>query len=254
MNQKIASGITGASPIWYNIMYQLLKDKKYPDGIIDKPDNVVAVNIDALFGGLPKDNNPTRTEFFVKGTEPTDVSPYYKKLKISKSNGKIANDIEVRTGNYDEKDFYVVNENDPTSIDGTNLWQQAIDDWAKSQGDDKWHYPTETSDNSSDSVVVNTKTPQDRTTLNTNHVEIKAHITSESPIKNVKIYINGNELRSIDGDNKDIDESFDLSDGVYNLKITAWNDKNKSADSGTLFGVNKPWDSATPTPSPTPKP
>ena len=52
MNQKIASGSTGASPIWHEVMKALLAE--YDDGIMDKPDKVKAVEIDAYLGGLPK--------------------------------------------------------------------------------------------------------------------------------------------------------------------------------------------------------
>src|SRR5205085_8041434 len=50
MNQQIASGVTGASPIWNKIMSYVLKDKK--DEQPTKPDDVNAVQIDALGGGL----------------------------------------------------------------------------------------------------------------------------------------------------------------------------------------------------------
>jgi len=77
MNPKIASGATGASPIWYRIMRELLK--KYEDGIMDKPDKIKALTIDAYLGGLPKDGYPTRSEYFIEGTEPKEISPWYKK-------------------------------------------------------------------------------------------------------------------------------------------------------------------------------
>ena len=79
MNPKIASGATGASPIWYQAMIALLK--KYPDGIMDKPSKVKALVIDSYFGGLPKDSNPTRSEYFIEGSEPKDISPLYKNLR-----------------------------------------------------------------------------------------------------------------------------------------------------------------------------
>ena len=75
---------------------------------MDKPSKVKALTIDSYFGGLPKDSNPARSEYFIEGTEPKDISSFYKKLKISKSNGKIANDIEIKSGNFEEKDCYVV--------------------------------------------------------------------------------------------------------------------------------------------------
>jgi 1A family penicillin-binding protein len=239
MNQKIASGITGASPIWHNVMVQLLK--KYKDGIPDKPDKVKAVTIDAYLGGLPKDGYPTRSEYFIEGSDPTEVSPFYKKLKISKANGKLANDVEIKSGNYDEKDFIYVTETDPISTDGVNRWQEAIDAWAREQTDDKFHYPTETSDNSSDNVVVNIKSPNNESTVDSNDVEIKANITSGEAIKRVKIFINGEEKKNIDGNNSSISEKFNLPNGKYEIKVQAWNEKDKSSDSSIKIGVKEPW-------------
>src|SRR3989344_1585863 len=137
MNPQIASGATGASSIFYSLMREILT--KYEDGIMTKTDKVKAVTIDSFLGGLPKDGTGTRAEYFIEGTEPKDVSPFYKKLKISKSTGKLANDVEIRSGSYDEKEFIVITEDDPVSGDGKNRWQESIDAWAREQGDEKFH-------------------------------------------------------------------------------------------------------------------
>ncbi len=249
MNAKIASGATGASQIWYKLMIDLLK--KYKDGIMEKPDNVEAVTIDSFLGGLPHEAVSTRSEYFIKGSEPKDLSPFYKKIKISKTTGKLANDVEIRSGNYDEKEFIVIREDDPVSEDGKNRWQEAIDSWAKGQGDDKYHPPTDKSDASSDVVIVQIKSPADKTTVNTNNVEIQGKIASVNSIKTTKIYINGSEVRTLDGNINEFNEAFNLSDGVYEIRVRSWNDKDKDGDSIVKIGVNEPWDSPT-TPSPTP--
>jgi 1A family penicillin-binding protein len=57
MNQQLASGITGAAPIWQEIMKLLLKDK--PDEIQSKPDDIISVP--CYYG---------KNEYFIKGTEP----------------------------------------------------------------------------------------------------------------------------------------------------------------------------------------
>ncbi|MFH0979724.1 MAG: transglycosylase domain-containing protein [Candidatus Roizmanbacteria bacterium] len=256
MNQKIASGATGASPIFYRLIRELLKN--HEDGIMDKPDKVKALTVDAYLGGLPKDGYPTRSEYFIEGTEPKDFSPFYKKLKISKANGKLANNIEVKNGNYEEKDFIVLSENDPVSADSKNRWQEGIDAWLKDQGDPKFHPPTETSDASSEDIVVSIKNPSGQQTVNSNNVEIKAKIISLAKIKNVKLKINGSEVKSIDGNRDEINETINLSDGTYELQVIATNEKDKQGESTIKFGVNKPWDYVTSTPTltliPTPTP
>lgn len=57
MDPVLTSGITGASPIWHDIMLELLRNK--PDEKIEKPSTIVEV---------PCYNN--RIEYFIRGTEP----------------------------------------------------------------------------------------------------------------------------------------------------------------------------------------
>lgn len=245
MDPRIASGATGASPIFYRTMRELLK--KYQDGIPDKPDKVKAMIIDAYLGGLPKDGYPTRSEYFIDGTQPKDISPFYKKIKISKSNGKLANSVEIKNGNYEEKEYIVFFENDPLSTDGRNRFQEGIDAWVKDQSDPKFHAPTEVSDASAEDVVVSIKNPMGQTTVSSNNFNIKAKIISIAKIKNVKIKINGSEIKSLDGDRNEIDEPINLVDGVYELQIIATNEKDKQGESTIKFGVNKPWNETIPT-------
>lgn len=117
MNPVIASGITGASPIWHQLMTRALKDK--PEEEFATPSNVTAVQVDTLFGGTAFGGQSTRTEYFIKGTEPTTTSPVY------------------------SRDFYVVKEDDPVSKDGRNRWQEGIDNWINTvkKDDSKWHPP-----------------------------------------------------------------------------------------------------------------
>lgn len=145
MNQQIASGVTGASPIWNQIMRKALE--AYPDGIIEKPDNVVAELVDTLAGGKPRDDANKRAEYFLADTQPKDVAPVYQKIKMSKNqSGKRANDAEIAAGQYEEKDYVVFTEDDPVSSDGKNRWQEGIDTWIQEQSDEKYKFPKETSD------------------------------------------------------------------------------------------------------------
>ena len=253
MNPRIASGATGASPIWYQAMVAMLK--KYPDGIMDKPAKVKAVSIDSYLGGLPKDGSLTRSEYFIEGTEPRDISPFYKKLKISKSNGKLANDIEIKSGNFDEKDCIVVAENDPNAIDGKNKWQEGIDEWRREQADDRWKCPTDVSDNRSEDVLVSIKSPPDKAKIESHEITVKVKITTINSLKNIKIFLNDTEMKSYSEDRRDIEETFKgLNDGVYKLKVRATNDKDKTAESEIRFGINRVWDYIAPTSAPVASP
>jgi len=146
MNPAIASGVTGASPIWNRIMNFVLKGKS--DESPKKPDSVIALEIDALGGGLPAGGQPTRSEYFIKGTEPTGPGSIYQKVKMSKhDSGRLASPWEIENKEYDTKDYTVFSENDPVSTDGKNRWQEGINAWLSGQyaGDEKYHPPTETS-------------------------------------------------------------------------------------------------------------
>lgn len=158
MNPRIASGITGATPIWNKIMTAVLKGKSNEEP--QKPDGVIAVQVDAFSGGLPRDGQ-TRTEYFLKGTEPTTPASIYRKLKISKhQDGKLANSDEISHGDYDVKEYVVFEESDTVSTDGKNRWQDAINAWIDQnhKDDSLYHPPHDVSDYKYD-APTDTPTP-----------------------------------------------------------------------------------------------
>lgn len=120
MNPAIASGVTGASPIWNKIMSFVLKNKL--DEQPEKPENVIALQVDSFASGLPHGGQGTRSEYFIKGTEPTSESPIYKSK--------------------DGQNYYLFREEDPVSTDGTNHWQGGIDNWLNTEHkDEKMYHP-----------------------------------------------------------------------------------------------------------------
>jgi len=153
---NVASGATGAAPIWRRIILEALKGKPQEDFV--KPDNVIALTIDSLGGGLPVEGQPTRSEYFIKGTEPQGPSPIYKQIKVSKADSnKIASVSEIDKNEFEVRKFIVFHEDDPTSGGGKNRWQEGIDSWINEnhKDDPLYHPPTETSTR----VVIDTPTP-----------------------------------------------------------------------------------------------
>jgi 1A family penicillin-binding protein len=65
----VASGITGASPIWNQIMTELLKNQEKQT--FKNPDNLIKVPICIYNSLLPCEGCPTKEEYFLPGTEPT---------------------------------------------------------------------------------------------------------------------------------------------------------------------------------------
>jgi 1A family penicillin-binding protein len=254
MNPALASGVTGAAPIWNKTIREAIKDLK--DEPFVKPANVIEMEIDAFGGGTSRDDQPKKKEFFIKGTEPTGPSPIYQKLKISKSNGKLANDVEIASGAYDEKEYYVFKENDPVSQDGKNRWQLGIDDWIKTQPDPKYHPPTEVSDDRKDNVVMNITEPQDHKKYDDHDVKIAGEAFSLGTIREIIVKVDGNQMDDVH-DTNHYDHVFNLNTGPHTIEMTAKDDRGKEATGTVRIGVLTPWDQAvpsTPSPAPTPSP
>ena len=101
----LASGITGAAPIWNKIMSYLVKNS-VPESP-QRPDNIVGKIVCSTSGLLPPpegtpDRCPTRFEYFIKGTEPNRVDPGKQQVLIDKATNDIAakgktDNVEMRS-------------------------------------------------------------------------------------------------------------------------------------------------------------
>ena len=247
MHPSLASGVTGAAPIWSRIMREALKDK--PDEPFIRPNGVVEVDIDAYGGGTPKDGYPTRKEKFVKGTEPTGPAAIYKDSKVSKSDaGKLANAVQIAKGEYDVRSFVVFSEEDPVSTDSKNRWQEGINTWLAGQSDAKFRPPTETAQ-SSDAIAVSIKEPGDQQQVNTSEVKIRVEAGAGQGVDKIEIYIDGTREREISG--SQASETIRMTDGVHTIKAKAIDTKGNVAEREIKISVNQPFPTPTPTPTPT---
>jgi len=88
----IASGITGASPIWNQIMVYALKDKDQEWPM--RPEGVVGANICALSGKAPNPEAPcaTRFEYFLQGTVPGETENLKSFVEVDKTTNQLATD------------------------------------------------------------------------------------------------------------------------------------------------------------------
>src|SRR5437763_14110650 len=75
MNNVI--GITGAGPIWHDIMEYASNYYHYPPGDFVKPADVHAGTVSAITGLLPHPGEPTVTDWFIDCTLPTISGSYY---------------------------------------------------------------------------------------------------------------------------------------------------------------------------------
>lgn len=88
----VASGITGASPIWNKTMRFILEKQDKQKGKNfqewpEKPSNVLWLEICTASGLLPGDTNcAKRSDYFISGTEPKDVENLKRQILINKTN------------------------------------------------------------------------------------------------------------------------------------------------------------------------
>ena len=69
-------GITGAGPIWHDVMEYVSHLYKYPPDDFRKPADVVAGTVSAYTGLMPHPGEPTVTDWFIDGTLPTMQGEY----------------------------------------------------------------------------------------------------------------------------------------------------------------------------------
>ena len=128
MDPRLASGITGASPIWRRAMLEALKTK--PAKVFNRPGNIDELPVDSLSGMLPTEGFPARLEVFVRGTEPRASSDIYTMVKVCKIDGKIANQTCEDQGQVEEKRFIKLH-------DPNYEWQDTIDKWVEENYKDR---------------------------------------------------------------------------------------------------------------------
>jgi len=247
---RVASGISGASPIWRQIMLEVLEQTPVREFAI--PDNIVQKEVDLISGYPGHDGWPARQEYFIQGTEPSGKDKVHAKLKVCRSDkSKLAPDTLVAKGEYEEKEFIVLKENDPLSAD-KNRWQEAIDSWRNSQEDSRYHYPTEYCQ-AGDKIIAHFKKPKDNQKLDSNEFEVEAEVVANNKVKKVEFYID-NQLKETLKE-KPYKTKLVLNKGAYQLKVKAEDEEGNKSEQTIKIGIKvDPQASPSPHPSPSPSP
>ncbi len=250
---SVASGVSGASPIWHNIVLQALKGK--PTVTFTPPGDVSQISVDTVSGYPAHDNFPSRPEYFIKGTEPNTPDPIHVMLKVCKSDGKLATPSDISSGNYETKEYYQFKEEDPTAgSSGANRWQEAILNWMNSQPDPRYHPPSDYC-GTSNPLSVDFTNPHDHdSNLSTGDMNVTFTANSSSAITQVELKRNGNKICTFNNgaNNYSCKVNFP-SKGIYILEAIAMDAGNHQLSRTITIGVEQAWD-ATPTPIPTPTP
>lgn len=242
--KQVASGVTGASPIWRSILLEALNGKEKVS--FNPPGGIVQVDVDRVSGYRAHDGFPSRSEYFIDGTVPTGEDPVHVKLKVCKSDGKLATPSDIAAGNYEEKEYFVFKVEDPVSTDGINRWQRGVDEWLSTQTDPKYHPPTEYC-GSSNPVNVEFENPTDRTSNLPNKFTIKVDADSIAEIVQVELEIDGKKVRTFT--RPPFEYEANLEDGVHTLRAKAKDSEGNESDRKITVGVGVAWDYS-PSPSP----
>lgn len=243
--KNVASGVSGAAPIWRKQMLDVLS--LYPDKGFKVPEGVVEVEVDRVSGYPKHDEFPAYKEWVIQGTLPTGEDKIHQQMKVCKNDHtRLANQVQVAQGNYDGKEFIVLREDDP--LTNRNLWQIGIDAWVLSQADQKYRPPTEYCESAS-GLDVQIISPKDRTRVDSSTVQFRFEVTSEKEIDWVELYVD-DVLEETFTSLPYVKEIELLVDGQHKVRVIAKDKDGKESDRVHEFGVNEDW-SPSPTPTPT---
>jgi penicillin-binding protein 1C len=234
--KTVASGVSGASPIWRQQMLEVIS--KRPAQAFSPPDSVEQVDLDRVSGYPAHNDFPSYKEWVVKGTLPRDEDPIHRFVEICRGNPeKLASPIQISIGDYDKKEYVVLKENDP--LTGDNLWQKAIDRWISEQSDEIYKVPTEVCGDGNE-LHVDIRKPGDKVRIDSNQIDVQVVVFSDKSIEWVDLYLNGEkELR---WDKQPFEKSFTLEDGVWEIRVVARNSDGRESDRIHRFGINTAWD------------
>lgn len=246
--KAVASGVSGASPIWRRQMLEVIS--KRPDKEFLPPANVEQVDLDVISGYRAHDNFPSYKEWVIKGSLPADMDPIHRLVEVCPGDPpKLASQVQIGQGNFEKKEYVILKEADPLTAD--DLWQKAIDRYIETSGNPLYKVPKEYCDNPA-GLHVQITSPGDHSRVDGSPpvaVEIKVSVFSDKIIDWVDLYLNGTkELR---WDRPPYEKTFTLDSGIYTIRAVARTSDGQEADRVHTIGVNQNWDSSlTPTPTP----
>jgi penicillin-binding protein 1C len=249
----VASGVTGASPIWRSIMQKAIS-LGYETEEWEVPNGVERVEVDKISGYPAHDGFETRQDYYLKGTLPSLPDPIHTKLKVCRDDSrKLATDAKVATGDYEEKEFIALREEDPVSQDGKNRWQEAINTWVESREGELYKPPTEYCGESGD-VAVKLSKPENEKKYDNEDIEVHIDADSGEGIEKIELWVNGSLKETIN--NRSYRGKIHLSKGRYEIYAKALSRSGKWSESNKVkIGTGgEDWKQPEPSPSPSPSP
>ena len=248
--KNVASGVSGAAPIWRREMLDSLTER--PDKPFTVPNGVSQIDVDKISGYPAHDGFPSYKEWFINGNAPSNPDPIHTNLKICKNDStKLADPISVSQGNYDQKEYVVIKESDP--LTSKNLWQQGIDEWVVKQTDPLYKPPTEVC-GATQTMDIQIVSPSNQSRTDGDSVTFRMTVVSSKPIVEVRLFVDDTLEQTFTSEPYSV--SVKLSTGQHTVRVTAKNNEGTEGSKTQSFSVNTDWVSPTPSPtqSPTPSP
>ncbi len=241
--KNVASGVSGAAPIWRREMLTILA--KYPDKPFDVPKGVSQVEVDKRSGSRSHDGFESYKEWIIDGTLGNDRDTIHKKVNVCKSqNEKLATEAMVASGDFDTKEVLDIHEKDP--LTDKNLWQKAIDVWLAGQTDGIYKVPSEYCGDGN-GITINIISPSNESRLDGGEVNVRADIVSDRSVEWIDLYID--EVKEDRFNVSTIQKTYKMIDGYHKIKVVVRNVNGTQVEKSVEFSVNK--DYAKPTPIPT---
>lgn len=249
--KAVASGVSGATPIWRKVLLKALEGK--PEVSFKQPDGAVKASVDAFSGYASHDGFPARDEFFVKGTEPGEDEVHVMLEVCRGEPNKLASPPDVARGNFDRAEYYVFNVADPTSEPGgVNRWMEGINKWIETQPDSRYHPPKDFCGSNSAPINIDFLEPHDRDSDLSGDIKARFVIDFIHEIKEAWLEVDGVRVRTFTSG--PYEHTLNLSNGVHKLRAAARDSENNESERIITIGVGTKWDANTPTPSPEPSP
>jgi penicillin-binding protein 1C len=181
------TGLTGAAPIWHEIMRTVLQGKQ--DKPFVRPEGLVQVEVCDLSGLLSTPACPhTKLEWFIDGTQPTEYDTFYKQVWIDTLTGQLATDATPT----ERRQLQTVLDL-PVTAQG----------WAQTQGLPLLVDLSRTADSSQESAI-NLISPLPNTTyrldpnFENSAQQLLVEATAGQGITDIKLWVDGNLLATLD--------------------------------------------------------
>jgi len=231
--KNLASGVSGAAPIWRRIMLEVLT--KHPDKPFFQPDAISQLEVDKVSGALAHDGFPSYKEFFLKELVPLTEDKIHLKIKVCRNDpDKVPSQELVDRGEYDTREAVLIRETDP--ISGKDLWQQAIDRWVSEQPGNLFKIPSEGCGATQTEFRADFDSPKDGERVNGEEVNVRLTFSDVAKVSWADLYIDGIVEQRFE--KAPFEKSYKLTTGTHELKVIAKTSDDKQVEKSIRFGFN----------------